>query len=106
MVMFFLSIPCLGHTSLLVNDQVVHRCIIPCILLYYIRGLSLPLLVEYSCKGDVNLTHLFCLKDANGSAHDRGGCPLSSRYVLVRPFFDEKEVTTGCSGLGVTLINY
>jgi hypothetical protein len=40
---------------------------IPCIVLYYTRGLLLPFLGEYSYKGDVNLTHLFCLKDANGS---------------------------------------
>ncbi len=36
-----------------------------CTLLYY--GLITAFLVEYSYKGDVNLTHLFCLKDANGS---------------------------------------
>ncbi len=65
--------------------------LIPCIVLFYIRGLLLPFLVEYSHKGDVNLTHHFCLKDANGSAHDRGACPLPSRYVLVRPFSGEKE---------------
>jgi hypothetical protein len=56
------SIPRLGHTSLLVYDQVVHRCIIPCIVLYYIRSLLLSFLVAYSYKGDVNLTHLFLFK--------------------------------------------
>ena len=65
-------------------------CIIPCIVLYYIRGLLLPFLVEYSYKGDVNLTHLFCLKDAIGSAHDRGAYHLPSRYVLVRHLFWQK----------------
>ncbi len=56
--------------------------LIPCIVLYGIKGLLLSFLVEYSYKGDVNLTHLFCLKDANGSAHDSGACPLPDRYVL------------------------
>ena len=65
--------------------------LIPCIVLYCIKGLLLPVLVEYSYKGDVNLTHLFCLKDANGSAHMCGACPLLDRYVFIRPFFfDEK----------------
>ncbi len=68
--------------------------LILCIVLYCINGLLLPFLVEYSYKGDVNFTHLFCLKDANGSAHDRGACPLPDRYVFIRPLFDEKEVTT------------
>ena len=61
-IVFLKPIPRLGHTSLLVNGQVVHRCIIPCIVLHYNRGLLLPFLVECSYKGDVNLTHLFCLK--------------------------------------------
>ena len=64
--------------------------LIPCIVLYCIRGLLLPFLVEYSYKGDVNLTHLFCLKDAVGSAHNHGACPIPSKYELVRHLFWEK----------------
>ena len=46
-------------------------------------GLLLPFLVEYSYKGDVNLAHLMCLKDAIGSAHGRGACPLPSRFFYL-----------------------
>ncbi len=86
LVFFEIHTTPLGFTSLLAHNQVVHRCIIPCIVLYYIWDLLLPFLVEYSYKGDVNLTHLFCLKDANGSAHNRGACPLLVGMYLLDPF--------------------
>jgi hypothetical protein len=100
------SIPRVGHASSLVNNQVVHRCIIPCIVLYCIKGALLPFLVEYFTKEMLISPTSFCLRDANGSAHECGACPLPDRYLFVRPFFDEKEVTTQCSGLKGTLINY
>jgi hypothetical protein len=61
MVMGFLWNPyrALGHTSLLVHDQVVHRCLSLAYILYCIRGLLLSFLVEYSYKGNFDLTHLF-----------------------------------------------
>ena len=69
-------------------------------------GLLLPFLFDFFYKRDDNLTHLFYLKGAAGSVPIVWYSPLHSRYVLIRPFFDEKEVTTCCNGLGVILLNY
>ncbi len=63
--------------------------ILPCIVLHN-RGLLLPFLVEHSYKGDVNLTYLFCLKDANGSAHDHGAALFAIGMYLVDPFLMER----------------
>jgi hypothetical protein len=60
--------------------------LIPCILLNCIKGLLLPFLVDYSYKGNVNLTHLFCLKDANGNAHDCGATLFAVGMYLLDPF--------------------
>jgi hypothetical protein len=65
--------------------------LIPCIVLYCIKGLLLPFLVEYSYKGDVNLTHLFCLKDAHGSAHDRGAALFAVGMYLLDPFLMKRR---------------
>jgi hypothetical protein len=80
--------------------------LIPCIVLYCIKGFLLPYLAEYFTKEMLISPTSFCLKDANGNAHECGACPLPDRYVFVRSFFDVKEVTIWCSGLGVILINY
>ncbi len=73
----------------------VTRCVVSCLVLYYItRGLLLSFLVEYSYKEDVNLTHLFCLKDANGSAHGHKACPLPVGMYLLDTFSGKKEVAT------------
>jgi hypothetical protein len=84
----------------------VHRCIIPCIALYYGKGLLLPFLVEYFYKRDVDLTHLFCLKDANGSAQTVEHALFPVGMYMVDTFSGKKEVATCCSGLGVILLNY
>ncbi len=52
------------------------------------------LVVEYSIKEISIVPTFFCLKGAVGSAPRLWNSPLLSRYVLFRPFFDEKEVTT------------
>ncbi len=46
----------------------------------------MPFLVECSYNGDINLIHLFCLKDANGSAHDRGANLFAVGMYLLDPF--------------------
>ena len=79
--------------ALLANDKVVQRCISPCIIFYYIRGQVNWLASGVLYKGDVNLTHLFCLKGAVGSTPWLWHSPLHSRYVLIRPFSNENEVT-------------
>jgi hypothetical protein len=52
------------------------------------------LLVEYSMKEMSIVPTIFCLKGAIGSAPQLWNSPLHSQYVLLRPFSDEKEVTT------------
>ncbi len=63
-------------------------------ILYCNKGLPLPFPVEYFTKDMLISPTSFCLRDANGSAHECGACPHPDSYVFVRPFFDEKEVTT------------
>jgi hypothetical protein len=52
------------------------------------------LLAEHSIKEMSIVPTFFCLKGAVGSAPRLWHSPLHSWYVLLRPFFDEKEVTT------------